>query len=162
VEEMVALSGQRAKFANVEITTDLQPGLPRMEVSLAEMQQIMLNLINNSLDAMDKTGGTITLRVRGVGEDVLFEFADTGPGIPEANLERIFDPFFTTKPVGKGTGLGLAICYGIVKRMGGEIEAESVLDEGATFRIRLPMKAETQGEEEPEVLGASAEAELRG
>jgi two-component system NtrC family sensor kinase len=65
--------------------------------------------------------------------------ADTGPGIPEANLERVFDPFFTTKPVGKGTGLGLSICYGIIAKMGGKIDVRSAIDVGTTFRIELPL-----------------------
>ncbi|MGD8541447.1 MAG: ATP-binding protein, partial [Desulfobacteraceae bacterium] len=67
-----------------------------------------------------------------------------GPGIPRANLARIFDPFFTTKPVGKGTGLGLSICYGIIKKMGGEIDVNSVLDLGTTFRIQLPVHPQSE------------------
>jgi two-component system NtrC family sensor kinase len=65
--------------------------------------------------------------------------ADTGEGIPKANLQRIFDPFFTTKPVGKGTGLGLSICYGIVKKMGGDITVNSAVGVGTTFHIHLPL-----------------------
>jgi two-component system NtrC family sensor kinase len=70
---------------------------------------------------------------------VIVDIADTGPGIPKANLAKIFDPFFTTKPVGKGTGLGLSICYGIINKMGGEISVDSVLGEGTTFHIRFPL-----------------------
>ena len=139
VEEMVALSAQRAKYSNVEIKTDLQTGLPTIQVSLAEMQQVFLNLINNALDAMEKTEGTIVISARMQGGRITIGVADTGPGIPESNLERIFDPFFTTKPVGKGTGLGLSICYGIIKKMGGEIEVHSVLDEGTTFFVHIPL-----------------------
>ena len=139
VEEMVALSAQRAKYSNVEIKTDLQPGLPTIQVSLTEMQQVFLNLINNALDAMEKTEGTIVISARMQGGRITIGVADTGPGIPESNLERIFDPFFTTKPVGKGTGLGLSICYGIIKKMGGDIEVHSVLDEGATFLVHIPL-----------------------
>jgi two-component system NtrC family sensor kinase len=65
---------------------------------------------------------------------------DNGPGIPEANLHRIFEPFFTTKPVGKGTGLGLSICYGIVKKMGGEIKVVSKVGEGTGFEISIPLE----------------------
>jgi two-component system NtrC family sensor kinase len=64
---------------------------------------------------------------------------DTGCGIPEANLQRIFDPFFTSKEVGKGTGLGLSVSYGIIKAHGGRITVESVVGEGTTFRIFLPI-----------------------
>ena len=89
---------------------------------------------------MAKTGGTLEIAVKQLGDDLWIHVSDSGPGIPEANLERIFDPFFTTKPVGKGTGLGLSICYGIVTRMGGEIDARSVIGSGTEFRIRLPIE----------------------
>ena len=142
VEEMVALSAQRAKYSNVEIKISLQPGLPTLRTSLSEMQQVFLNLINNALDAMAKKGGTLHITVKKEGGDLVILVADTGVGIAEKNLERIFDPFFTTKPVGKGTGLGLSICYGIITKMGGEIDARSVIDVGTTFRIRLPLERE--------------------
>ena len=64
---------------------------------------------------------------------------DTGCGIPQANMQRIFDPFFTSKEVGKGTGLGLSVSYGIIKAHGGEIKVESVVGQGTTFHILLPM-----------------------
>ncbi len=142
VEELVAVSAQRAKYANVEMTTVFEPDLPMIRASLSELQQVLLNLINNALDAMEKTGGTLEIAVKLVGEDLWIHVSDNGPGIPEANLERIFDPFFTTKPVGKGTGLGLSICYGIVTRMGGEIDAQSEIGTGTEFRIRLPLEQE--------------------
>jgi two-component system NtrC family sensor kinase len=78
------------------------------------------------------------------GEFVTVKVADTGPGIPGANLARIFDPFFTTKPVGKGTGLGLSICYGIIKKMGGDIEVRSTVGAGAAFLVKIPLKGGQQ------------------
>jgi two-component system NtrC family sensor kinase len=104
---------------------------------------VFLNLINNAIDAMEKKGGKLTISTRQEDRLVVVEMADTGAGIPEANLSRIFDPFFTTKPVGKGTGLGLAICYGIVKKMGGEIKVRSTLNVGTTFTVYLPISEET-------------------
>jgi two-component system NtrC family sensor kinase len=148
VEETVAVSAQRAKYANVEMNTVFEPGLPTIRASLSELQQVLLNLINNALDAMEKTGGTLEIAVKRLGGDLWIHVSDSGPGIPEANLERIFDPFFTTKPVGKGTGLGLSICYGIVTRMGGEIEASSVIGSGTEFRIRLPIEREGTEDDE--------------
>ena len=71
---------------------------------------------------MEKEGGTIDITSRLESRHVLIIVEDDGPGIPESNLDRIFDPFFTTKPVGKGSGLGLSICFGIIKKMGGEID----------------------------------------
>jgi len=147
IEELMALSAQRAKFSNVDIRVDLEAGLPTLHLSQTEMQQVLLNLINNALDAMEKTGGTLNVSSRLEGDYIVVEVADDGPGIPEANLARIFDPFFTTKPVGKGTGLGLSICYGIIKKMGGDIEVRSALDAGATFRVKIPIpKDEDRGE----------------
>jgi two-component system NtrC family sensor kinase len=143
VDEMVALSAQRAKYQNVEIVTFLQQGLPTIQASQSEMQQVLLNLINNALDATRETGGQLRIRVRKTNHKIVISVADTGHGIPEANLDRIFNPFFTTKPVGKGTGLGLSICYGIITKMGGTIKARSEVDVGTTFDIELPVEEET-------------------
>lgn len=139
VEEVVALSQQRARYANVKIVTNLKDDLPDISVSPSEIQQVLLNLINNSLDAMDGKGGTVEVTTRLDKPFVVVDVADEGTGIPQANLVRVFDPFFTTKPVGKGTGLGLSICYGIIKKMGGEISVNSAVGIGTTFHIRIPL-----------------------
>jgi two-component system NtrC family sensor kinase len=159
VEETAAVSAQRAKYANVEMHTVFEPELPMIRASLSELQQVLLNLINNALDAMWPNGGTLEIAVRHFGGDLWIHVKDTGPGIPEANLERIFDPFFTTKPVGKGTGLGLSICYGIVTRMGGEIDAKSEIGSGTEFRIRLPLYREGEEDDEEETAEAGRESE---
>jgi len=138
VTEVASLSEQRAKYANVTIQLYLYPNLPVLQASPSEIQQVLLNLINNALDAMEKGGGTIDISTRLDGKNVVLEVSDTGKGIPEANLSRMFDPFFTTKPVGKGTGLGLSICYGIIKKLGGDISVDSQVDEGTTFRVSIP------------------------
>jgi len=148
IEEILAISAQRAKFSNVTVYTNLQKGLPSIQASLTELQQVFLNLINNSLDAMDNRGGTINITSQLEGDDVVIEVADNGPGIPAANLSRIFDPFFTTKPAGKGTGLGLSICYGIIKKLGGEIVVKSMIDEGATFRVNIPLPRDEKNKDE--------------
>jgi two-component system NtrC family sensor kinase len=139
LEDLVALSAQRAKYANITIKTDFQETLPTVMVSQSEMQQVFLNLINNSIDAMEKRGGEIVVRTRQEGDQLVVEVTDNGPGIARANLGRIFDPFFTTKPVGKGTGLGLSICYGIIKKYGGEIEVHSAPEVETTFRVKIPL-----------------------
>ncbi len=139
IEDAVGLSEQRAKYSKVVINTNLEKNLPFIQASQTEMQQVFLNLINNALDAMDgKGGGTIDITSRLEDNNIIINFADNGPGIHRYNLARIFDPFFTTKPVGRGTGLGLSICYGIIKKMGGEINVQSVIDMGTTFSIRIP------------------------
>ena len=140
VKELVALSEQRAKYSKITIETNLEKNLPITYMAQSEMQQILLNLINNSVDAMEKKGGELTISTYSEGNVIGITVSDNGSGIPEANLSRIFEPFFTTKPVGKGTGLGLSICYGIIQKMGGQIDVESVIDSGTTFRIQLPIK----------------------
>jgi two-component system NtrC family sensor kinase len=148
IEEVVSLSAQRAKYSNVEIVSHLAPRLPAISASQSELQQVFLNLINNALDAMDKTGGTLTISARQEDGQILISVSDNGPGIPKAILARIFDPFFTTKPVGSGTGLGLSICYGIIHKMGGTISVRSAVDAGTTFEIHIPEKADDGVENE--------------
>lgn len=142
LEELVALSSQRAKYSMVEIRTDFAPNLPSLWVSTSELQQVFFNLINNAIDAMDRDGGTLTISSHRSENNLVIKVSDTGKGIPEANLDRIFDPFFTTKPVGKGTGLGLSICYGILEKMGGKVEVESAVESGTTFTITIPFQTD--------------------
>ena len=106
----------------------------------SELNQVFLNLITNSIDAIEETGsdqGLITVATRTDDSDIVIEVCDNGPGIPEAILPRIFDPFFTTKPPGKGAGLGLAACHGIVTKHGRRIDVESHPLTRSCFRIRL-------------------------
>ena len=149
IKDMIEISVQRAKYGNVVINADLAGDLPLAHISEPEMQQVFLNLINNALDALEKKGGVIDITSRLEGEKIVVEVADNGPGIARSNLARIFDPFFTTKPVGKGTGLGLSICYGIIKKMGGDLDVRSVIDKGATFSVRIPL---AQGDKKPSDL----------
>jgi two-component system NtrC family sensor kinase len=143
--EMAELSEKRARYVNVRLRAELSPGLPHVAGSPSELQQLLLNLINNAMDAMEKNGGDLTIATRLAGDRVELAVSDTGHGIPKSVLPRIFDPFFTTKAVGKGTGLGLSICYGIVKKLGGEITVESSTEKGSTFRVLLPAAAAAVG-----------------
>ncbi|MGD9825638.1 sensor histidine kinase, partial [Desulfobacter sp.] len=143
IREIVGLTAQMARYNNVTISTRLDPGLPFIRFSPSELQQVILNLTNNAIDAMGKDGGTVEI-VTGVktqdnDNSLEIKVEDNGPGIPAQYLDRIFDPFFTTKAVGKGTGLGLSICYGIIQKMGGTIEVESQVGQGTCFLIRLPV-----------------------
>jgi two-component system NtrC family sensor kinase len=141
VEEVIGLTSQKTRYANVNIVTELDPSLPPIQASPTEIQQVLLNLVNNAIDAIERPNGTVTVVTRVEGDAVVLEVRDTGKGIPEANLARIFDPFFTTKPVGQGTGLGLSICYGIVEKAGGSITVESEIEQGTTFRTSFPREA---------------------
>jgi two-component system NtrC family sensor kinase len=139
IEDIIAISSKRAKLEGVIIEKDIERDLPPVSVSPTELQQVILNLINNSLDSMEEKGGAIKITAKTTGDNISIEVSDNGPGIPAENISKIFDPFFTTKPVGKGTGLGLSICYGIIKKMGGEINVRSTVGEGSTFRLRIPL-----------------------
>jgi two-component system, NtrC family, sensor kinase len=139
ITEVVGLLSQKSRYANVEMQIRLQPDLPTIQASVTEMQQVLMNILHNAVDAMEKTGGTILITSQANDGQVRLSIADTGPGIPASNLGRLFDPFFTTKPVGKGTGLGLSICYGIIHKMGGRIDVESQVGKGTTFHIVLPL-----------------------
>lgn len=139
IEEVVGLSEQNAKYSNVRIKKDLAESIPTILASPSELQQVILNLVNNAVDAIGMKGGEVTVSTRADDTRVTLTVTDTGQGIPQAVLGRIFDPFFTTKPVGKGTGLGLSICYGIVNKMGGEISVNSVVGLGTSFHVRLPL-----------------------
>ncbi len=140
IQDMISFSGKRAKYSGVVINTDIQKDLPPIKVPPSELQQVLLNLINNALDAMEKSGGALSVSAQREDDNFVIKVSDNGPGIPKDTLSQIFDPFFTTKPGDKGTGLGLSICYGIIKKMDGEITVESAVGEGTTFHISLPMK----------------------
>ena len=143
IREIVSLTAQMARYNNITMETKLEEGIPFVRISPSELQQVMLNLINNAIDAMEKTGGIIkieTKKSRIEKNHIAISIEDNGPGIPKDNLERIFDPFFTTKAVGKGTGLGLSICYGIIEKMGGKIDVSSQVGIGTKFRIWMPFQ----------------------
>jgi two-component system NtrC family sensor kinase len=155
VDEVIGLTSQKTRYANVSILTDLEPDLPAISASPTEIQQVLLNLVNNAIDAIEQPGGTVTVTTRIDGPKVVLTVRDTGKGIPEANIGRIFDPFFTTKPVGQGTGLGLSICYGIVDKAGGTISVESEIEQGTTFAVTFPrypagVATQTDSDEERE------------
>lgn len=138
IREVIDLSMQQARYAHVEFSLDFEEGMPEIEGSVTELQQVFLNLVNNSIQAMEQEGGILSVSCRENDSMAEVVVGDTGPGIPAANLSRIFEPFFTTKQVGKGSGLGLSICYGIIHQMGGEIDVESTVGVGTRFIIRLP------------------------
>jgi signal transduction histidine kinase len=123
----------------VRVVKEYGTGLPKIPAYPAELNQVWTNLIDNAVSAMDG-GGTLTISTGLDRDDLVVEFRDTGPGVPEEIRERIFEPFFTTKPVGKGTGLGLDISWRIVvSRHHGDLSVQSVPGD-TRFRVRLPVK----------------------
>ncbi|WXH30295.1 Adaptive-response sensory-kinase SasA [Myxococcus stipitatus] len=115
--------------------------LPMLSAVRANLVQVFVNLITNACHAM-QPGGAVHLSTRREGQEAVVSVRDTGSGIDPKNLQRIFEPFFTTKPEGKGTGLGLSICQGIVENHGGRLTVTSVMGEGTTFSVRLPLLME--------------------
>jgi two-component system NtrC family sensor kinase len=124
----------------IDLEVDLAD-LPTLLCNPGKLNQVILNIMLNAIQAVD-FDAVISIRSRldAGAREIVFEIADTGPGIPEPIRSRIFDPFFTTKTQGVGTGLGLWVSYSIVKEHGGRIEVESREGVGSTFRIRLPLE----------------------
>jgi PAS domain S-box-containing protein len=122
---------------NIEIQVEAADGLAVVSGDEGQLQQAVIALATNAIDAMPQ-GGTLRLNARNEDGHVLLEVSDTGVGIAPENLTKIFDPFFTTKEIGRGTGLGLAVCYGIVTEHGGRLEVQSAVGVGTTFTISLP------------------------
>jgi signal transduction histidine kinase len=123
--------------------------VPMVDANESRLGQVLLNLLVNAAQAIpeghaDRNEIRVTTRTAEDGSAIV-EVADTGSGIPKADLERIFDPFFTTKPVGVGTGIGLAICRRIVIELGGQIEVESAVGKGTVFRLILPRAEKNSG-----------------
>jgi two-component system, NtrC family, sensor kinase len=143
LREIGQLLERRARNSNVALVLRVAPRLPPAWLDANELEQVLANLVNNAVDAMEH-GGTVTASARKEGSYILLQVADTGSGIPPEDLDRIFQPFFTTKPVGQGTGLGLAVVYGIVQGWGGTIQAESKPGEGTTMSVRIPLASDRE------------------
>lgn len=126
---------------NVQIVVEAAAGLPAVSGDVGQLQQAVVALATNAIDAMPE-GGTLTLRAIRAESRVLVQVTDTGIGIAPENMTKIFDPFFTTKDVGRGTGLGLAVCYGILSDHGGRLDVRSSLGTGTTFTITLPIASD--------------------
>ena len=136
--ERAARTIQVPEHITLTITSDIAD--PSADLDRDQVLQVLTNLLGNAVAAMELPG-TLSVRMSGDDDRVVFEISDTGVGIPEENLKKIFDPFFTTKP--QGTGLGLAVTYGIVKMHCGDIRVQSNADPakgptGTTFTVRLP------------------------
>jgi signal transduction histidine kinase len=144
LQEVVELARPRwreqAQSRGVTYDVRVKSGkVPLVAGTVEELREALLNLLNNGLDAMP-AGGTFTFRAETEGQQVVIHAADAGCGMSEETRRRVFEPFFTTKGA-QGNGLGLAVVWGIVARHGGEIAVDSVLGQGTTFTIRLPIPA---------------------
>jgi signal transduction histidine kinase len=138
----------------VELSANMSEGLPLIEADPDQLQQVFINLINNSLDAMP-SGGILTISTLEWGEELEIKLADSGEGIKRDDIDLIFDPLFTTKR-GLGTGLGLTIVKQIIADHGGTVHVESESGRGATFRIRLPIVVQAPPGPAPGLAGVSS------
>src|SRR5205823_11986017 len=138
IESTLNIIAGLAKKKRVTIQQELN-GIPRVTCHPAKINQVVMNLLSNAIDACDE-GGNVTVRTFRDDQSACIQVIDTGKGIEPSIRERIFDPFFTTKPPGAGTGLGLSISYGIIRDHGGRIEVDSTLGKGSTFTIKLPLQ----------------------
>ncbi|RLB94280.1 MAG: PAS domain-containing sensor histidine kinase [Deltaproteobacteria bacterium] len=140
VKQSLDLIRDQQKFRNITIKKDLSNEMMLIHADSSKLNQVVINLVINAVDAMDGAG-TITLttyKKKSIGK-VFLEVKDTGQGISHENLSKIFDPFFTTKEVGKSTGLGLSIVHGLVEEHGAKISVKKTNSQGTTFVIEFPM-----------------------
>ena len=139
VQDVLALREYYVRTRNIDLAVEMQPDLPRVAVDEDQFKQILLNLVNNAIDAVESGVEFKRVVVRAFQRRgrAIIEVEDTGPGFADVN--RAFDPFYTTKPIGKGTGLGLSICYGIIKEHEGEIKLENLQPNGARVTVELPL-----------------------
>ena len=157
VERTLLMEKHDCSKHHITVVKELAPDLPSVRIDSYKIQQVLLNLFTNSIQAMDD-GGTLTVRTGrwvdwGEGEDtqngddplqddlLLIEVCDTGPGIPEDHMKKVLEPFFSTKPTGKGTGLGLAVAHQIMEMHGGVLE---IRNGEVGVRARLTLKPDTE------------------
>jgi two-component system, NtrC family, sensor kinase len=161
VDETLALRDYDLKVNNIVLERETSVEVPSVTADPHQLEQVFLNIINNSVDAILEggKGGRLKVKIQSSDGQVRIEFLDSGVGLKDPN--RIFDPFYTTKTVGKGTGLGLSICYGIIKEHGGDITAHNRPEGGAVVEVRLPASGRVF-EQEPASTGSRREQAIEG
>lgn len=144
----------KASFQNIQVSTEIEEGMPAMIGDLSQLQQVFTNLFINAADAMEGRG-RLDIRAKFLKDKnaFLITVSDTGPGIPEQIRDKVFDIFFTTKPVGKGTGLGLSISQNIIKIHGGSLTFQCPPEGGTVFFVELPAVHSDRSAEERDFIG---------
>jgi len=140
LESVLTLTRHKIELQDIHLIIDLVPGIIIVRGDTNRLQQCLLNLIFNSIEAMSNGGKLkIISKIDKPEKIIRIVVEDTGNGISKEHLDHIFDPFFTTKEEGQGTGLGLSIVYGVVKNHGGNVHVESKVGKGTLFTISLPV-----------------------
>jgi two-component system NtrC family sensor kinase len=143
IQETLSFLEKEAKHNNIAIELQLDQELPAIMTEGHRLQQVLLNLIDNALDAIGHDG-RVDIRTTSTAEEIVIQVADNGPGIPDEVLRKIWDPFFTTKEQGKGTGLGLSISQNIIRTLGGAIEVRNREEGGTVFTVKMPRNQSPQ------------------
>ncbi|MEW6666239.1 MAG: ATP-binding protein [Thermodesulfobacteriota bacterium] len=145
IPEVTSMIAKKASVQGISLKEEISERTPPLRIDPSQLQQVLLNLLNNAIDAITELhgceGGSLSIQA-GPDKDgrVKISVTDNGAGISPENLKKVFTPFFTTKPAGQGTGLGLSVCYGIIDGVGGTMEVASEKAQGTTFTIRLPAR----------------------
>jgi signal transduction histidine kinase len=142
IQEMIALLRGEAGRFSISIHAELMEGLPKIEADRVALQQVLMNLMLNAIEAMKEMGtpGNLTITTQqDENRQILVSVSDTGMGLPPEQTEQIFNAFFTSKP--QGTGMGLPISRSIIESHGGRLWATSNSGPGTTFRFTLPLEA---------------------
>ena len=140
VERVFSVVGHKAKLQNIAVRFNLDKALPRVRGNFGQLEQSIMNIVFNAIEAMPD-GGELIITTRFVNahkHEVIVEVQDTGLGISKKNLPYIFEPFFSTKGESKGVGMGLSVVYGIIRDHQGDISVKSKEGKGTCFTIRLP------------------------
>jgi PAS domain S-box-containing protein len=152
MHDVAEKSRSQATNLGVQIETDVDLGMPKIEGNVFQIQQVLMNVVSNALHAVARQpeGHVRLIRLRGWGEGqrVRMLVSDTGEGIAHELLLRIFEPFYTTRAVGQGVGLGLAIAFAIIQQHSGQIWAENDLSNGTVFHISLPARSGVEHDHE--------------
>ncbi len=147
IEDVFKVLGHQIKVHQIELDLDLDPDIPYIMADHNRLEQVFINLVTNSIDAMDEKaeqpeykGMEKQLRIRSYtkGDTVAVAVEDNGTGMSDEVIDKLFEPFFTTKKIGKGTGLGVSISYGIIKDYNGSIDVDSQVGRGTTFILTFP------------------------
>jgi len=140
LKEVLSFLEREAFLRRIDVRLQLAEDLPKISSDWGQLQQVFLNILNNAFEAVEDGGKVVVTTWVPNPETVAASIRDNGKGMSQETMRHIFEPFFTTK-VGYGTGLGLSITYGIVKKLGGDIQVESREGEGTTFTVVLPLEA---------------------
>jgi PAS domain S-box-containing protein len=145
IDHILLLSKKEMETKHITVTKQYTAEIDKVVAIADQIKQVLLNLINNAIEAMPK-GGPITITTKKSNNLARISITDSGAGIAPTDLSHIFEPFFTTKSAVKGTGLGLSVSYGIIKRHGGDIQVQSETGNGTTFTITLPIEEKNHEE----------------